>query len=86
VEALKELVSGLPPDFPVAVFVVLHIPAQTPSVLPSILSRFGALEAIHPEDGDAIQPGRIYVVPLCANMSETLRRCKISVGRGGNHQ
>jgi hypothetical protein len=23
---------------------------------------------------------------LCANMSETLRHCKISVGRGGNHQ
>jgi hypothetical protein len=23
---------------------------------------------------------------LCANMSETLRHCKINVGRGGNHQ
>lgn len=63
VEALKELVSGLPPDFPVAVFVVLHIPAQSPSVLPSILRRVGALEAIQPGDGDAIQPGRIYVAP-----------------------
>jgi two-component system, chemotaxis family, protein-glutamate methylesterase/glutaminase len=63
VEALKELVSGLPPDFPVVMFVVLHIPAQSPSMLPSILSRFGALEAIHPEDGEAIQPGRIYVAP-----------------------
>jgi hypothetical protein len=27
-----------------------------------------------------------FSIPLCANMSETLRHCKISVGRGGNHQ
>jgi DNA repair protein RadC len=26
------------------------------------------------------------VFALCANMSETLRHCKINVGRGGNHQ
>jgi outer membrane lipase/esterase len=30
--------------------------------------------------------GRMRWIALCANMSETLRHCKISVGRGGNHQ
>jgi two-component system chemotaxis response regulator CheB len=63
VEALVELVRGLPADLPAAAFVVLHLPAHATSVLPSILNRAGALPAVHPRDGQAIQPGRIYVAP-----------------------
>lgn len=44
-------------------FVVLHIPAQSPSLLPDILNRAGPLYAHHPADGEAIQHGRIYVAP-----------------------
>ncbi|MBV9691033.1 MAG: chemotaxis protein CheB [Ktedonobacteraceae bacterium] len=61
VEALGILVALLPADLPAAVFIVLHIPAQSPSLLPEILSRAGPLRAIHPTDGEAIQHGRIYV-------------------------
>jgi two-component system chemotaxis response regulator CheB len=63
VEALTELMSQLPPDFPAAVFVVLHISAHGTSVLPRILTRAGSLSAIHPQDGQAIQSGRIYIAP-----------------------
>src|SRR3712207_5789513 len=63
VEALRELVSGLPPDLPAALFVVVHFPEEVPSVLPKILSRFGPLGAVHPDDGDRIRDGRIYVAP-----------------------
>ncbi len=63
VEALAELVRGLPADLPAAVFVVLHIPAYGASVLPGILSRRGRLPAAHPADGDPIRHGRIYVAP-----------------------
>jgi two-component system chemotaxis response regulator CheB len=62
VEALMELVR-LPPDLPAAVFVVLHLPAGSMSVLPSILNRAGTLPGVHPQEGQAIQPGRIYVAP-----------------------
>lgn len=63
VEALTTLVRGLPADLPAAVFVVLHIPATSTSMLPQILSRAGALSAYHPADGDPIRHGKIYVAP-----------------------
>lgn len=63
VEALKGLASALPADLPAAVFVVLHVPADGRSVLPSILARAGRLPAVHPPDGAPIETGRIYVAP-----------------------
>ena len=66
IEALKKLVSGLPKEFPAAVFVVIHVWPEAKSMLPDILSRSGRLPAAHARDGESIQPGRIYVaVPDC---------------------
>jgi two-component system chemotaxis response regulator CheB len=66
VEVLGSLVSGLPADFPAAVFVVVHFPAQSPSVLPRILTRAGPLPAAHARHNEVIEPGRIYVAtPDC---------------------
>src|SRR4051794_528052 len=61
VEALRNLVRTLPRKIPAALFVVLHIPADSPSHLPEILSRAGTLPALHPADNTAIAPGQIYV-------------------------
>ena len=63
VEALSELVRGLPHDFPASVFVVLHVPRHGTSVLPAILSRRGNLPARVPVDGEKIQKSVIYVAP-----------------------
>lgn len=63
VEALKQLVMQLPADLAAAVFVVMHFPANGVSILPKILTRYGSLTAIHPEDGQPIQLGQIYVAP-----------------------
>ena len=63
VEALSRLARNLPQDLPASVFVVLHIPAQSTSLLPMILSRAGSLPASHPEDGERIENGHIYVAP-----------------------
>lgn len=63
VEALMGLAGGLPEDLPAAVLVVLHFPQGTPSALPRLLSRSGPLPASHPEDGDRIVNGRVYVAP-----------------------
>ena len=63
VEALRALVGGLPPDYPGAVLVVLHIPRDSPSALPAILGRSGPLPAAHAVDGEPVRSGRIYVAP-----------------------
>jgi two-component system chemotaxis response regulator CheB len=63
VEALSNVVAGLPPDLPAAVFVVLHIAPNSPSVLPRILGRAGKLPAEHANDGEPIRHGRVYVAP-----------------------
>jgi two-component system, chemotaxis family, protein-glutamate methylesterase/glutaminase len=63
IEALIEITSNLPKDFPAALFVVVHLPSYGPSVLPEILSRAGKLPAAHPQHGDEIVPGRIYIAP-----------------------
>ncbi len=63
VELLLDLVSDLPGSFPGAVFVVIHTAPGFLSSLPALLSQRGPLPAIHPQHGDQIEPGRIYVAP-----------------------
>lgn len=63
VEALVTLVHTLPANFPGALFVVLHVPAESPSLLADILGRAGQLPACYPKDKARIEHGHIYVAP-----------------------
>lgn len=80
VEALSEVVRGLPADFPAAVLVVLHFPADGTSMLPLILARRSALPAVHAQDGAEIRPGTIYVAPPDHHLLVAGER--IRLGRG----
>jgi two-component system chemotaxis response regulator CheB len=80
VEALSQLVRGLPPGLPAAVFVVCHFPAAARSNLPVILSRRGPLLAVHARDGETPYPGHIYVAP--PDLHLTLENGAIRVQRG----
>lgn len=80
VTALKQLVSSLPADFKGSIFIVLHIPAYSESRLPTILSMAGPLPALHPRDGDIIEPGKIYVATNDHHL--ILEKNKIIVRRG----
>ncbi|AKJ30248.1 chemotaxis protein CheB [Caldimonas brevitalea] len=62
VMALQQLVAQLPPDFPAAVLIVLHIGARS-STLPTLLSNAGPLPARAARGGDRLVPGTIYVAP-----------------------
>jgi len=63
IEALRELVSGLPADFPAPMCIVLHTSPEAPGVLDAILSRVGPLPAVNVHGRQRMQPGHIYVAP-----------------------
>jgi two-component system chemotaxis response regulator CheB len=63
VDALQAIVAGLPPEFPAAVLVVLHVASAGTTVLPQILSRTGPLPATFAKDGETLVRGQIYVAP-----------------------
>src|SRR5205823_11780794 len=62
-DPLRTLVSELPANLAASILVVVHMPSHGPSILPEILRSAGPLPAMHPADGQQIQPGVIYVAP-----------------------
>ena len=63
IEALRQLVGGLPPDFPAPICVVLHTSPQSPGLLGKILANAGALPAVTAATGMQLKAGHIYVAP-----------------------
>ena len=63
VTALSTLVASLPQDLPAAVLIVLHIPTDSRSLLPTILARDAALPVAHATHGEPIKHGRVYIAP-----------------------
>ncbi|GAB3637792.1 chemotaxis protein CheB [Hymenobacter arcticus] len=61
--ALLALAKALPADFPAPIFVVLHVAADSPSLMPQLLNAVSALHAKHPQNGEVVQPGTIYLAP-----------------------
>jgi two-component system chemotaxis response regulator CheB len=61
VSALQGLFAALPATQHAAFFVVLHIPAHSPSGLDKVLSSVAKMRVCIPSDGDPIELGKIYV-------------------------
>ncbi|HEX4497843.1 MAG TPA: chemotaxis protein CheB [Thermoanaerobaculia bacterium] len=78
VSALGTVIQALPAGFPAAVFVVLHLPPHSRSALPEILSRHGHLPAVHPEERERIEEGRVYVACPDRHLSVEGRRIHLS--------
>jgi two-component system chemotaxis response regulator CheB len=80
VDALEKLVVGLPPEFPAAILVVLHVASTGTSVLPQILSRKGTMPASFARDGEELRRGQIYVAPADHHMLVHDHRIRLSQG------
>jgi two-component system chemotaxis response regulator CheB len=61
VRALEDVVGGLPPDFPAAVLIVLHLGAHHRSLLPDILAAAGTLPVKAAASGEKLKAGRVHV-------------------------
>ncbi|HSF47885.1 MAG TPA: chemotaxis protein CheB [Burkholderiales bacterium] len=74
--ALNEILSALPADFPAAVLVVQHLDPRHRSLMAEILSRHTPLLVKQAEEGDMIEPGTVYIARpdrhLLANADRTL--------------
>ncbi|BCJ56388.1 hypothetical protein Asp14428_78630 [Actinoplanes sp. NBRC 14428] len=84
VEALRALVAGLPDGYPGAVLVVLHVPRDSPSALPAILTRSGPLPAATAVDGEELRHGRIYVAPNDHHLLALEGRIRLTRGPAEN--
>ncbi|XHX76485.1 MAG: chemotaxis protein CheB [Stenomitos frigidus ULC029] len=62
-KALGRVLGALPTNLKAALFIVQHLAADKPSMLPQILADVGSLPVSHPTDGEAIHTGRVYVAP-----------------------
>lgn len=63
VPALRALAASLPPDFPAAVGVVLHLAPDSPSLLPGLLDRAGPLPAREVHGRHELRAGHLYLPP-----------------------
>lgn len=60
---MKELVGGLPEQFPATIILALHLNPNAPSAMPQILTKAGPLPASFPADFEPLKQGHIYVAP-----------------------
>jgi two-component system chemotaxis response regulator CheB len=63
VQALTELLPALPAATSAAVFVVLHLPRDRPSMLPEVFAPKCALEVREAQDKEPVRPGTVYFAP-----------------------
>jgi two-component system chemotaxis response regulator CheB len=62
-EAITQILRGMPDDVDAAILIVLHTANRAGSFLPQILERASKLPVCHPADGDPIERGRVYIAP-----------------------
>ena len=63
IEALDSLLPALPPRFAAAIFIVLHLPRDRPSMLAEIFAAKCALPIEEAEDKAPVRPGTVYFAP-----------------------
>jgi len=80
IDALRLLVSGLPKNFPAALFIVMHTGPDSPGVLTTLLHRSGPMIAVNPNDYEQIEMGHIYVAPADHHMLLEPNRVRLSRG------
>ena len=63
VQALSALSAALPADLRVPCFVVIHLPRESPSLLPEIFSAHCKRPVGEAQDKEPVQAGTVYIAP-----------------------
>jgi two-component system chemotaxis response regulator CheB len=78
--ALTQLLGHLPADFPGAVHVVLHVAADSPTLLPQLLQRSTKLPVAFARHGASVATGRVVVAPPDHHLMLDADRVRLSHG------
>lgn len=74
--AIKQVLSCLPANFPASIVVVQHLDPNSRSFMADILSRRISLSVKQAEEGDLLEGGKVYIAPpnrhLLVNPDRTL--------------
>ena len=85
-QALSQILSTLPADFPVPLAVIQHRTTKSPNLLARVLARQTRLKVKTATDGEQMHPGTVYIAPpdqhLLINTDHTLA---LSDGRRIRH-
>lgn len=79
--ALKEFLSAIPNNFPAAILIVQHIPANFTKVLATQLNRQVTIAVKEAQDGDKLKGGQVLIAPGDFHMTITADS-KIKLVRG----
>jgi two-component system chemotaxis response regulator CheB len=77
---LKQILERLRTDLPAAIFIVLHVPAQSIGILSTVARAAGKLPVCQAEDGMAIECGRVYLAAPDHHL--LLSQGRLNLGRG----
>lgn len=62
-QALRQVIPRLPPDFPVPIAVVLHMPVGYTEMYAHRLNEMSRLEVVEARDGELMRPGTMFLAP-----------------------
>jgi two-component system, chemotaxis family, protein-glutamate methylesterase/glutaminase len=80
VETVMSLGRALPADLNAAVFIALHLSPSAPSALAELIGRKAAMRVAPAQDGEDIEPGRIYVAR--PDLHLVVEAGRVALGRG----
>jgi two-component system, chemotaxis family, protein-glutamate methylesterase/glutaminase len=84
VHALIQISETLPGSFPAPVCIVQHI-GSNPSLLPELLRFRGNNHAVHPEDGQPLAAGTLYLAPPDRHLLLEGDKVRLTHGPRENH-
>ena len=66
--ALSAMIPVFPPDFPLPILIVQHMPAMFTRLLAERLCKIGSLNVVEADQGAAVEPGKVIIAPGGSHM------------------
>jgi two-component system, chemotaxis family, CheB/CheR fusion protein len=82
-EPISQFLAAMPVDAGLAVIVIQHLDPTSKSMLPQLLARRSALNVSLAEDGIALEPNQVYVIPPAVFLSIASGRLCFSPAQTG---